>query len=199
MCHLTKDTAVRAGDTLDSAVGTVDIPVLVVGQVSVDIAVAGCNLAVCHQLVDPLFRCYETSLSVGCRVGVNTAKLGACQPWGFVGHNLRVNHLGNMASDGVEGQSRCIRILSNDLAARYQSELDQCLETITDTKSQSITLVQKLHYCFLDLLILESSCEEFCRSIRLISCGESTREHDDLCITDSFFKCIHGFTDIISA
>ena len=40
MCHLTKDTAVRAGDTLDSAVGTVDIPVLVVGQVSVDIAVA---------------------------------------------------------------------------------------------------------------------------------------------------------------
>ena len=162
MCHLTKDTAVRAGDTLDSAVGTVDIPVLVVGQVSVDIAVAGCNLAVCHQLVDPLFRCYETSLSVGCRVGVNTAKLGACQPWGFVGHNLRVNHLGNMASDSVEGQSRGILRLSENLTVRNESQFDQCLESVADTKGKSVSLIQQFGNSLFDLRIPECGCKEFC-------------------------------------
>ena len=101
-----------------------------------------------------------------------------------------------MAVNGVEGQSRGIRLLSGDLTVGNQSQLDQRLETVADTQCQSVSLIQKLCYCFLDLLIFKCGCKEFCGSIRLVSCGEAAREHDDLCLTDGFLEGIHGFFDV---
>ena len=67
-----------------------------------------------------------------------------------------------MASDSVEGQSRGILRLSENLTVRNESQFDQCLESVADTERQSISFIQQFFYCFFDLCILECSCKEFC-------------------------------------
>ena len=69
-------------------------------------SVLSSDLSVCQKLRKPLVICNKTYLSVRCRVAVNSAKLCFLQPWGFIAYNLCVNHLGNMASDGIIGQCR---------------------------------------------------------------------------------------------
>ena len=103
------------------------------------------------------------------RITVYTAKLCFLKPWRLVADNLGVNHLGYVASDGVVGQCRRILFLSADLTVRYQSQFDQCLESVADTKSKTVTLIEELHNCLLDLLVLERGSKEFRGSIRLIS------------------------------
>ena len=100
-----------------------------------------------------------------------------------------------MTSDCVERQSRSILLLSGDRTIRNKSELDQRLEAVADTERQSVTLIQQLLYCLLQLRIPKCRCKEFCRAIRLIACGKSAREHDDLCLTDCLLKCIYRLTD----
>jgi len=46
-----------------------------------------------------------------------------------------------MTVDGVEGQGRRILLLTGDLAVRNQSQLDQCLESVTDTQCQTVSLI----------------------------------------------------------
>ena len=46
-----------------------------------------------------------------------------------------------MASDGVVGQCRRILLLSADLTVRNKSQLDQCLESVTDTKCKTVSLI----------------------------------------------------------
>ena len=45
--------------------------------------------------------------------------------------------------------------------------------------------------------ILKGSCKELGASIRLITCRESTREHDDLCVIDVLFESFNGRSDIL--
>src|SRR5699024_5681547 len=78
-----------------------------------------------------------------------------------------------------------------------QSKFNQRLESVADTKCQSVSFIQKLHNRLFDLRILECGCKEFRGAVRLITCGKSTREHDDLCFTDSFFKDFHRIADIL--
>ena len=86
-----------------------------------------------------------------------------------------------MTSNGIECQCRRICLLSADFAIRYKTKFDQRLETITNTKCQTVSLIDQLHNSFFDLRILECSCKEFRGTIRFVTCGESAREHDDLC------------------
>ena len=52
------------------------------GEVGEDFCGGFCeNLSVCKELVKPFFTCNKTSLSVGCRIGINSAKLCSLQPW----------------------------------------------------------------------------------------------------------------------
>ena len=67
-----------------------------------------------------------------------------------------------MASDGVEGQSRGILRLSENLTVRNESQFDQCLESVADTKGKSVSLIQQFGNSFFDLRILECGCKEFC-------------------------------------
>ena len=46
-----------------------------------------------------------------------------------------------MTSDGVIGQCRRILFLSADLAVWNKSQLDQRLESVTDTKCKTISLI----------------------------------------------------------
>ena len=142
MCHLTKATSVRRSNTLDGHVGAIDVVLLVHANVSVGISILGCNLSVCEELVKPLLRSYETALAMGCGIAVGLSKLCALQPRRLVGNDLGVSHLGDVTVDRVEGQGRGILLLANDLAIRHKAQLDQRLETITDTKCQTVSLIQ---------------------------------------------------------
>ena len=196
MCHLTKHTAIRTCNTFNCAIRAIDVPFFVHRYISVKVTVLCCNLSVCKELVKPFFTCNKTSLSVGCRIGINSAKLCPLQPWWLVGNNFRVNHLGNMASDGIVGQCRRIRCLSHNFSVRNQTKFNQCLESVTNTKYKTISFVQKFFYCFFEFCILECSCKEFCWTIWFVTSWESAREHDDLGFCNFFFKCIHRIYDI---
>ena len=119
------------------------------------------------------------------------------EPRRLVADHLRVNHLGNVTADGVECQCRRILFLTTDLAIGNQSQLDQGLEAVADTQGQSISLIQKTHNGLFDLCILEGRRKEFRGAIRLVACGETAGEHDDLGLIDGFFKNIDRIADIL--
>ena len=104
-----------------------------------------------------------------------------------------------MPVDRVESQGRRVRRLPHDLAVRQKPQFDQRLEAVADTESQSVSLIQKLHNRFFDLRILERRREKFGRTVRLVACGKSAREHDDLRLLNGLFKGIHRFPDIAFA
>ena len=77
------------------------------------VTVLCCNLSVCKELVKPFFR-LQRNVPLRGMPGCSKLRqaLPALKPWGLVGDNLCVYHLGDMASDGVVGQCRGIRCLS---------------------------------------------------------------------------------------
>ena len=77
MCHLTEASAVGRGDTLDRTVRSVDVVLLIHGYVAVLVSILGSNLSVCKELVDPFPRCYETTLTMGCRLAVGGTQRSA--------------------------------------------------------------------------------------------------------------------------
>ena len=77
VCHLTEASAIGGCDTLDRTVGTVDIVFLIHGYITVLISVLSSDLSVSKELVDPLFRCYETALTVGCGIAVGSTQCSA--------------------------------------------------------------------------------------------------------------------------
>ena len=77
MCHLTEASAVGRGDTLDRTIGAVDIILLIHGDIAVLIRILGSDLTICEESVDPLFRCYETALTVGCGIAVGSTQCSA--------------------------------------------------------------------------------------------------------------------------
>ena len=106
MGHFTQHTAVRAGDALNAAVGTVHIPLFILTQFAVAGGVPGSYLTICHQFRQPLGICNKPSLAVGGRVYIDSSKFCLGKPRRLVGHNLCIDHLGNMTSNGIEGQCR---------------------------------------------------------------------------------------------
>ena len=99
-----------------------------------------------------------------------------------------------MAVDGIVGQCRGILCLRLNLSVGNKSQFDQRLESVTDTKCQSIALREKLVHCLGHLP--EGGGKELCGALRLISCGEAAREHDNLGLVDGLHKLVNGISDI---
>ena len=121
---------------------------------------------------------------MGSRIDIDTAELRSLKPRGLVGDDLRVDHMRDMTADRIIRKCRRVLILPCDLAVRNKPELDQCLEAVADTQSQTIPLVQKLFNSLTDLRIPESRRKELRGAVRLVAGRESAREHDDLCLFD---------------
>ena len=132
-----------------------------------------------------------------CRVDIHTAQSRTAKPWRLIGYNLGIYHLGDVSVDSIEGKCRCILILTCNGTVWNKSELDQCLEAVTDTKCETISLIQKPHNSFLHSLVLEGCREELSRTIRLITCGESSREHDNLRLVNGLHICLEGLSYLL--
>ena len=169
MEHLAQYPAVRAGDAFDRQEGTVGVPVLIHGHIAFRIAVLGRDLSVFRQFFQPFLIGNEASFAVGGRIDIDAAQIRQGQPGALVGYDFHIIHAGDVTADGVEGQCRCVCRLFHDLASRHQSQFDQGLETVTDTQSQAISLIQKLLHGLFDLSIAEGSCKELGRAVRFVT------------------------------
>ena len=101
-----------------------------------------------------------------------------------------------MPADRVVSQGRRIFRLSGDRTIRNKPKLDQCLESITYSKHQSVTFIQQLLHSFFHLCVLKCRGEKLRRSVRLIACTEPSREHDDLRSADRLLKYLHRINNI---
>ena len=170
MTHLSEYTAIRTRDSFDGCIGAVYIPLFVLHtELAIRIHITGCHLSIGKELLQPLFVCHKAALTMRSGDRIGFTELSQSEPRRLVADHLRVNHLGNVTADGVEGQCRRILFLTTDLAIGNQSQLDQGLEAIADTKTQAISLILQLHDRFLDLGIAECGCKEFRRTIGLIT------------------------------
>ena len=199
MNHLAEDAAVGGCNAFDGCIGTVDIPFFVHGDISVGIAVTGRDLTVLLQLFDPLCGSNETSLAVGSGIDIDAAGLRQCQPGTLVGCHLGVCHLGDMAADGIVGQSRGLLVLADDLSVRNKAQLDQGLESVADSKGKTVSVVQKVGDSLLDHGVAESGRKELGAAVRFVARGESARKHDDLGPGNGIRKGLGGIADILRA
>src|SRR5699024_9662945 len=166
--HLSKHSSVRTCNSFNGIIGSVYIPLFILCNISLRIAIACSHLTIFKQLLDRLFRSHESSFSMGCRIDIYAAKLGFRKPRGFIRYYLCVNHFGDMASDSIVGQRRGLSVLSGNLSVRNQPQLNKCLESVTYAECQPVSFIQQLLYCFLKLCILECRSKEFCGAVRLI-------------------------------
>ena len=74
-----------------------------------------------------------------------------------------------MTADLVEGQRRTVLIGIHDLSKRYETQLDQSLESVADAGSQSASAVQKIRDRFCDRRISEERGNEFAGAVRFVA------------------------------
>ena len=103
--HLTEDSTIGRGDTLDRADGAVGIEGGIHGGNAAQIHVLGSDLAVCGKLLHQFLACDEATLAVGDGNGVDLAHLCACKPGRLGGADTGTHQHGLVATDGVVAQS----------------------------------------------------------------------------------------------
>ena len=101
-----------------------------------------------------------------------------------------------MTSNAVGCQCRSICRLRLDLTIWHKTELDQCLESVTNTKSKTVSLLKQIMNSIHDLRITKDRCDKLRRTIRLITGTESTGEHQDLALSDRFLESVDRFHDL---
>ena len=93
-----------------------------------------------------------------------------------------------MTSDLVVCQRRAVLSAIHDFSFRYKTQLDECLESVADTQHQTVSVFHQVCNSIFDPRVSEYSCNEFSRSVRLVSTGKTSRDHDDLAFSDLAFQ-----------
>ena len=132
MTHLTEYASVRAGDAFDSFHGAVRVERDVASRVAVEVDVLRCDLTVRTELFNDFLRCYEATFTVRYGDGVRAAEFDAAEPRGKLGYDFGLYHARYVTTDIVVGKCRHLGFEIDDLAVRYESELDECLEAVAD-------------------------------------------------------------------
>ena len=197
MAHLSEYAAVRRGDALYGADGSVGIIADIHGGISLQVCVLGGDLSVFRKPADQLLGGQETALSMGDGNVIYLTRLCVDEPGGLVGGDPGADDLGLVSGNGIEGKGGTILIRIHDLAIGNQPQLDQCLETVADTAHEAVPLGKELHDSLPDPLVAEEGGNELGGTVRLISSGETSGDKDDLAVSDLLCHCIHGFPDIL--
>ena len=133
-----------------------------------------------------------------CRVCIHSAELCSLQPWGFVCHHFRIHHLGGygvrLCCRSVSGESSFCPAISPYGTSPSLISAWNPLQIPRASPSRSFS---SFLHSFFNLCVLERSCKELRRTIRLITCTESAREHDHLRLADGLLKFSHRIPDIL--
>ena len=192
MTHLTEDASVRTGDAFDSPGGAVRIVAAVVGRLAIWPHVLCRDLAIGCECPDLFIRSDEASFAVADGDGVEVTGLAEGKPRRLGRYDLGRDEAGDMTAERVEGERRCVIGERLEFAIRYESELDQSLETVADAHGKTVSDVKELVHGLHELLISEYSGDKFTAAVRFIARREATREHDDLRMADAFCHFIDG-------
>ena len=91
-----------------------------------------------------------------------------------------------MAADGIIGQRRAAGVRIDDLAKRNEAQLNERLETVTDTAYQAVALFQQRLHLFADRGAAEERRDKLAGTVRLIAAGKAAGMNT-ICAFSSFF------------
>ena len=141
VAHLAQYPPVGGGDALDGAGRAVGIPVDVGGGVALQVDILEGDLAVFSQPPHGFGVGHKPALAVGHGYGVYVAGIAEGQPGRLDRGNPRVDHPGDMASQGVVGQRRVVGLNIPNLPVGDQPQLDEGLEAVANTQHQAVPVV----------------------------------------------------------
>ena len=118
---------------------------------------------------------------------MNISDLTACQPWWLIRCNSCINHFWLVSCNCIKCQSWRIISHWNNLSIWNKTKLNKCLESITDTHHQAITIFQKIMNSICQTRISQEWYNKLTTSVWLVTTAKSTRKHYDLRIVDLLF------------
>ena len=101
-----------------------------------------------------------------------------------------------MAADRIKGQGRAVAACLTDFTVGHQSELNQRLESVTNTQHQAVTVIQQIHDCLFDALVFKGRLNELAGAVRLVTAGKSARQHNHLCLMDAVHKTVDRILNV---
>ena len=188
--HFAEDTAVRAGDALDTAHGAVRVPCDIAADLAAGRGVLGRDLSVFDEHAKCCIVRDEAALAVRYRDRMYVTRIDAGKPRGFRIGYACVDHTGNVAADRVEGQGRVVILKLGDLAVSDETELDECLEAVADTEDKAVAGIEQVGDRLSDLRVAEGGGNKLAGALRLVAAGEAARDHDDLRLADRLFHAV---------
>ena len=144
MCHLAKDTAVRAGNPFDSHDRLVRIIFTVIGSIAAEVYILCRNLSFRSQFPDLLGCRYKPAFPMGNRDSMDIPCFHIAEPRAHDRNDLRIDHPRQMAANRIVRQRRAVRTQRLDPAIGQEPQFDQRLETVADTQCQPVPLVKQI-------------------------------------------------------
>jgi len=104
-----------------------------------------------------------------------------------------------VAAQRIVCKSRAVLISVDDLSVRHKAQLYKGLEAVADAAHESVVLVQELRDALRHGSVPEERVDEFRRTVRLVSAGESARYEDDLCLFQRSRERLYRPRDLIGS
>ena len=139
--HLTDNSSVGRGDALDRPNGVVGIEVNILGRIARKVNVLCHDLSVLCKCLDRFLVAKESTLAVRDRNVVDLANPCVHKPRRIVRANSRSDYSRLMSADSVERKSRTALVRINYLSVRNKTELDKCLEAVTNTRHKTVAVL----------------------------------------------------------
>ena len=195
MAHLAEHAAIRARDALDGVDGAVRVPRQGQRRLSLLVDVLRGDLAALAQLRHHLRRGGKSALAMGDSNRVHVADLYVVEPRREIRSHLRAHHAGDVAAQRIVRKRRRFLREIADLAVGHEAELDERLKTVADAEHEAVAALQQAHDLLRDTRIAEHGRDELAGAVRLVTAGETAREHDDVGGADAFDDGLHRLLD----
>ena len=152
MAHLSEYAAVRRGDALYGADGSVGIIADIHGGISLQVCVLGGDLSVFRKLTDQLLGGQETALSMGDGNVIYLTRLCVDEPGGLVGGDPGADDLGLVSGNGIDAiqlgagtnnQTKTLQVYSDNIydAASHTLNVNNANITTADITTLTNTTI----------------------------------------------------------
>ena len=165
-------------------------------SVALHIGILERHLTICEQLLGHLLANHELTLAVAHCDRVQIANLERRQPRRSCSADAGRNNLRDVTVDIVVEEGRRLLGHHTELSVWQQSRLNECLEAVADTQNQATTLNQSVNSLGYGCVI-QYTCNELTRTIRLITQREATTQYKDIALVDSLGHSLDRLQDIL--
>ena len=195
VAHLTEDTSTGTGYSLDCEEGSVGIVFHCHAWLTLEIGILSGYLAVSGKFPDLAFRGVEFSFAVRDGDEVEVVEGALREPRREVGGDPRGDVTGDVTPDFIEGEGGSVRLGVADFPEGNEPGLDKGLEAVADAENQAVTPRKEVHHGVAHNGVSQHRCDEFSRSVRFVTCAETTWDEEDLCSANGRRERVKGFID----